>query len=608
MDVFKNNSDKYYADMALLSRLSNRIAVFRVVEFITFFTLTAYFANARSFEWFAVAGIVGIVGFALLIKWHNKVDEQKRFRTMLKSVNDNEIYRLQNLFSKFDPGQEFANADHPYTSDLDVFGNHSLFQLINRTETTSGRMLLGTWLSAPADTNAIHERQEAIKELTPKIAWRQNFQAIGMHFKVKNEQASTFLKWVGNPEKLPNKQRYLLLIIPLSILASLSLIFFFKEFVLKGNPFGAVPLVVSVIVNGFVLMRFRRLAESIVSQITGAKEILNANELMIRAIEGERWTATRLIELQAIFTSHKFSVSQKLGHLRKVFEVFQMRGSKRDFNHTFYTIFNNLWFLDFYFIYSIQKWRHSYGSYVYKWFDGVGEYEVLGSLAAFHYANPAYTFAELTSEYHILNFEAVGHPLIPGHRRISNNFTYDQEGRIAMITGSNMAGKSTFLRTIGVNVVLLLMGAPCCARHAKVSHVQLFSSMRTQDNLEEGVSSFYAELRRIEQLLKLINEGKRVFFLLDEMFKGTNSKDRHRGGYSLIKQLLRINPFGIISTHDLDLAIQADTHQFVSNYSFNSEIRDREIIFDYRLTPGLCRDFNASELMRRSGIDIQKDI
>ena len=177
-----------------------------------------------------------------------------------------------------------------------------------------------------------------------------------------------------------------------------------------------------------------------------------------------------------------------------------------------------------------------------------------------------------------------------------------------MITGSNMAGKSTFLRTVGVNLVLAFMGAPCCAASGQVSPVRLFTSMRTQDDLEAGISSFYAELKRIEDLLRLIRQGEPVFFLLDEMFKGTNSQDRHRGGFSLIKQLSKLNAFGIVSTHDLALAELTGSRSIATNFSFNSELRDGEMTFNYILTPGLCQDFNASELMKRSGIKVLADI
>jgi DNA mismatch repair ATPase MutS len=234
--------------------------------------------------------------------------------------------------------------------------------------------------------------------------------------------------------------------------------------------------------------------------------------------------------------------------------------------------------------------------------------EVLSSVAGFHYSNPGYVFPRIAPEPYTIRFTALGHPLIVEPKRVCNDFGMDGRGTIAMITGSNMAGKSTFLRSVGINMVLALMGGPCCATHAEVSNMNVFSSMRTQDNLEEGVSSFYAELKRVEQLLQLITKGEPVFFLLDEMFKGTNSEDRHKGGFSLIKQLQGLNAFGIISTHDLDLARLADVHALAASYSFNSRILDGELLFDYKLTAGRCTDFNASELMKRSGINILPNV
>ena len=202
----------------------------------------------------------------------------------------------------------------------------------------------------------------------------------------------------------------------------------------------------------------------------------------------------------------------------------------------------------------------------------------------------------------------LGHPLIKPESRICNHFNLKGRGHFAMITGSNMSGKSTFLRTVGVNLILALMGAPCCAKSGQVSHMKMFTSMRTQDNLEEGISSFYAELKRVEQLLTLIKSGQPIFFMLDEMFKGTNSEDRYKGGVSLIKQLSELNAFGIISTHDLELARLAGNHMIVSNQSFNSKIHNGELSFNYKLQDGVCTDFNASELMKKSGINILTNV
>ena len=202
----------------------------------------------------------------------------------------------------------------------------------------------------------------------------------------------------------------------------------------------------------------------------------------------------------------------------------------------------------------------------------------------------------------------LGHPLINSNKRVCNNFHSEGQGDIVLITGSNMGGKSTFLRAVGVNLVLAFAGAPCCAIQGQVSNLKLFTSMRTQDNLKEGVSSFYAELSRIEKMLKLIESSQNTFFLLDEMFKGTNSEDRHKGGFSLINQLSKLKTSGIIATHDIELAKLSGNKRLVTNYSFNSEIKDNSMIFSYELHPGICNDFNASELMKKSGIEILSNI
>jgi DNA mismatch repair ATPase MutS len=265
---------------------------------------------------------------------------------------------------------------------------------------------------------------------------------------------------------------------------------------------------------------------------------------------------------------------------------------------------NIFWLVDIYCILFTEKWKIKNKQSLRLWSDSVSEIEVFISLAGFSYSNPSYTFPELIEEPYIIHFEMIGHPLIDSMKRICNDFNLNGSGNIGMITGSNMSGKSTFLRTVGVNLVLAYLGAPCCAKSGKVSNMKIFSSMHTQDNLEEGISSFYAELKRIEQLLGLIEKGEPIFFLLDEMFKGTNSEDRHKGGYSLIRQLGDLNAFGLISTHDLDLAKLAGKEMLVSNFSFNSEIRDDEMIFQYKISQDICKDFNASVLMKRSGIKI----
>jgi DNA mismatch repair ATPase MutS len=280
----------------------------------------------------------------------------------------------------------------------------------------------------------------------------------------------------------------------------------------------------------------------------------------------------------------------------------RLKGGKRQFNNFFYSFANALWFTDVYLIIAIEKWKLKNSFVLGTCGRVVAEFEVLSSLAGFHKSNPTYVFPELSDAQYHVEFDMVGHPLIDKDRRVYNDFSLRNRGSIAVVTGSNMSGKSTFLRTLGVNLTLALMGAPCCAKSGNISNMRIFSSMRTQDSLEEGVSSFYAELKRITSLLALLDSGEATFFILDEMFKGTNSRDRYKGGFSLIKQLNQLNSLGLISTHDLELAELVEKNVGVENYSFNSILQNGKLVFDFSLSDGICADFNASELMKRSGI------
>lgn len=605
MKVYQDNVLKYKAEIIRLDNSLRRLSTLRLVVFVFSVIILVFLANERLVGSMLIVAPLCVFAFGLLVRRYNNVDNLKKDTTFLKEINEREVLRLENKLSEFPTGQTYVNGEHPYVSDLDIFGQHSLFQLINRTTTGSGEALLAEWLSTPAAKDIILERQQAVKELSPKLDWRHHFQAAGMEFTHTKSDYAKLLAWMEKPVWFLQRQlKYLLLIIPLSILSTSAAIYFFIEFLFLGNPLGAIPLIITFLVNGLVLRMVRPLAEEILENIDRDIKILNAYQSLIMKVESEKFNSEILQRLQAAMRRNDHSAATEINKLKRIFEVFKLRGTKRELNHQFYSVFNNLWFFDIYLIILTEKWKNKNGSSIGVWVSAISEFEVLSSLAGFHYSNPNFAFPDIEDASYRIHFEMLGHPLISAKKRVYNDFSLNGRGEIAIVTGSNMAGKSTFLRTVGVNMVLALTGAPCCAKYGQVSNLKIFTSMRTQDSLEEGVSSFYAELKRIEQLLKLIEIGQPIFFLLDEMFKGTNSKDRHRGGFSLIKQLKELNAFGIISTHDLDLAILAGKHKIVINYSFNSTIREGEMIFNYVLSQGLCSDFNASELMKRSGIKV----
>ncbi|MGB3617099.1 MAG: DNA mismatch repair protein MutS, partial [Catalinimonas sp.] len=272
-----------------------------------------------------------------------------------------------------------------------------------------------------------------------------------------------------------------------------------------------------------------------------------------------------------------------------------------------YGLVNWVLMVDLHVLRRLERWQARHLDEVPRWFEALAELDALNALAGIYFAHPDWCRPEVADGTITFEAEGLGHPLLPPDRRVRNDFAFEGAGKILLVTGANMAGKSTFLRTVGVNMVLAQAGAPVCARRFRMSTLQVFTSMRTQDSLEESVSGFYAELRRLRQLLDLLRRtDEPVFYMLDEILKGTNSRDRQTGALALIKQLHRERATGMISTHDVELGQRAaDLGVDLTNLSFNSTITGEEIHFDYRLTPGLCRSFNATKLMEQIGIAVE---
>jgi hypothetical protein len=545
--------------------------------------------------------------FAFVITRYNKIAFDKKHTIFLKEINGSEILRGKRSLGLFDTGESFVDESHPYSSDLDIFGQHSLFQLINRTTSESGTLLMADWLSKLEPEQEILERQNATKELSKKLEWRQDFQATGMHFLNKRSDYHKLLTWAERPlVPLNQRVKYKALAILLAILSIIALFYSSTNLIAGDGLISLLPLVVILIINSMVLKRVRPIAENIVEIAHNDLKTLRSYQALINLIEREDFESKRLRRLKSTLTVKTNSAALEIKKLLTILEFSHQKNITKIpmSGNQFYSILNSFLLLDLHLVVGTEKWKSRNGSALNSWSMVVSEFEVLNSFAGFRYSNPSFEFPEVMDNSYDIHFESLGHPLIPSDKRINNDFRIQRRGEVVMVTGSNMAGKSTFLRTVGINLVLAQIGAPCCAKYGRISNLKVFTSMRTQDNLKEGVSSFYAELKRIEQLLKLIEGDKEVFFLLDEMFKGTNSEDRHKGGFSLINQIKQLNTSGIIATHDIELAKLSEDKMSVKNYSFNSKIKGGSMIFNYKLSPGVCNDFNASELMKKSGIHI----
>ncbi|SEJ61351.1 MutS domain III [Dyadobacter sp. SG02] len=612
-EIYQDKVQGYKSAAASFVPELGRLSFTRLAAFLITGILIMLFAASGWIVPVAITAIAGTVWFAVTLRSYNRITAEKKRAGFFIQINEAELRRMDNDLSGFPTGSEWLQRDHDYAADLDVFGHHSLFQLLNRTTTESGARLLAHWLSAPA---ALHEtitdRQVAVRELAAKVDWRQEFQVSGMQFESTKSDYELLLKWVEEPVQfLSSRKKLLTTSVLLGIVSTVALAYFLYYLLFHLRELSGIhllPLVLMLVVNSVYLRKFSQASEHIILSTQRNIGILGAYQSLIETVEKQSFGAKKLRDLHAVLKHAGSSAASEISALKRILEMFQQKGTRNTIGkNAFYGMMNNLWLLDVHLILKTEDWKSRNRDHIRPWISAVSEMEALASIAGFAYSNPGYTFPEISTEQYLIDFRTVGHPLLKQKKRVSNNFTMQGRGATTMITGSNMAGKSTFLRTVGINLVLAFTGAPCCASHARVSPLRVFTSMRTQDNLEESVSSFYAELQRIEQLLRLVGEGEPIFFLLDEMFKGTNSQDRFRGGVSLIRQLGELNAFGMISTHDLDLA-KLTKDLTIENFSFNSVISDGQISFDYRLTPGICTDFNASELMKRSGIRILSDI
>ncbi|WP_262383968.1 MutS-related protein [Hymenobacter lutimineralis] len=566
-----------------------RVAVFVVGALGTYVLL-------KDYQWLAGFGVLlaAYLVFVLVLRWHSRLGYQRTHYQLLGRINQEELDRLAGKLTQFEGGQRYADPGHPYTADLDVFGPQSVFQLLSRATSRLGQDRLANWLQQAAAPATIIARQQAAAELAPDAAWQHEWQARARHFPYQAENPHRFTAWLLEVDFFADKvwlKALLFVLTPLA-LASVGLW-------LSGQPF----LVVApfLLLMGAINHRYRGARDAYFDHSEQMHDVLRAYRDQLVLLETRDVSSPRLQELrQVLLADAGQPASRQVGQLATIVEYFSMRQS------TLAAFFaNNLLFWDFFWMWRLEGWKRRLGSRLGAVLDAVAETEALVSLAAFQLANPTYVVPEISSEALEFTAEDLGHPLIFAQQRITNTFSTVGAGRTGVVTGSNMSGKTTFLRTVGLNMVLALAGAAACARQLRVSPAQVYTAMRTQDNLAESTSSFYAELKRLRLLLELTQDGQPVFFLLDEILKGTNSRDRHRGARALIHQLHRLPASGLISTHDLELGALADELPgFVTNYSFNSTFEAEQLLFDYRLTPGVCASFNASQLMRLMGIEV----
>lgn len=537
--------------------------------------------------------VLTFVIFVLIAVIHGgKINKRNKLKLLIE-INEKGLDRLSGKYKEnMDTGEELLEEGHPFSSDLDVFGKNSLFQMINTTRTKSGRRKLKDLLSLnkiPTKEEVI-KRQEAIKELGKKVDWRQKLYIDSTFKKKKDEELEELISWSKKSEE---GNSFRLVIAGIFIAVTLGLIFLS---ILRVIPFSL--LILDLIVNYGVIKILTRDMKDIINLFHSIKYSVRAYSNILSLIEEEEFECSYLRELKNELND-KSNISCK-DEMKKLASLLDWVGDST--SNAYYFLLNVVVFADIFILCNLNKWREKNGSQVEHWLSVMGEFDALSSVSNLSFDNEDWCFGEIVDKNEILG-EGMGHPLI-GSRAVTNNYELRGQKQITLITGSNMSGKSTFLRTVGINLLLTYIGAPACAKKFSCSIMNIYTCMRTKDNLEESISSFYAEILRIKLIIEACKRGEEVFVLLDEIFKGTNSKDRHTGATVLVKQLISNGASGILSTHDLELCDLEETMKEIENYNFREYYSDNKINFDYKLRKGKSTTQNAVYLMKLAGIEI----
>lgn len=601
--VLRNSKEIYEKRMRSLEKLTKRqkdtinfISMLRLIIFAAGIGFSIYFYIYKKFYFSWSLMVVTLIAFIVLIFKHNAVIERKRLTEKLLDINSYSLRRLKGEWRQFqDTGEEFKNLEHPYSDDLDVFGKSSIFQWINTAVTPMGRRRLKELLANPSlNLQDIVCRQQAIKELSENIGFRQRLEAECGRIPAENQSVDELITWAAKGEKLVDKLYFKAGLIILPVFTIASIIFYF----IRPSIGYSLPLVF-IMLDLIALKLGGKIRSEALDTAYNYKKNIRAYYKALKQIEDKRFKAPLLKEIKEKLTSpDNIKASSAVTKLIKITDRISDR------NNFFSILLNILFLWDYHLIVKLESWKRAYGHSVEDWLKCIGEFEALNSLAIIGLDNPCWTKPDFISEGLEINAKELAHPLLP-EGRVSNSAKLGALHSIILITGSNMSGKSTYLRTIGINLVLAYAGAPVCAKNFSCSIMNIYTCMRISDNLEKNISSFYAEIIRIKEIVSAVNKGEPVFFLLDEIFKGTNSIDRHLGAETLINKLSKANTLGLVSTHDLELGELENKNSKIKNYHFQEHYKDNEIQFNYKLKEGLSTTRNAVYLMKLAGIEFE---
>lgn len=572
-----------------------RISMLRLALFIAGIAGLYFFFNQTTLLIICIC--LTFLPLFILVKIHNRFFIRKEWLETQARIIQEELQALSGDYSSFEDGKEYVNPEHPYSFDLDIFGRRSLFQSINRTCTCFGKVRLAEWLQNHLHEKAsIEKRQEMVREISEHTLFREQFRVAGLVHHGQSSDGEKIQAWSQSPAQYLHAGWVKAFIWGVPVINSLLLITSlagWTSFSWLGLSFGI-----------FLVLSFGIIKRATYIQETYGKQLksLNGYARLIAQAKAENWKSAGMQELMERFNLNGQSPIQALQQLSKELDRLDLRN-----NQFLYVLLEGSIFFQLQEIVRIERWKARYGQHISKWLETVGELDALCSLGTFAYNHPQYTYPELTEKPFCFLATQMGHPLMPASQCVKNDATIPSRPFFLIITGANMAGKSTYLRTIGVNYLLACIGAPVCCERLKLYPNQLITSLRTSDSLSDNESYFFAELKRLKRIIDLLNQGQQLFIILDEILKGTNSMDKQKGSFDLIRQFMQLKANGIIATHDLLLgSLIKQFPEEIRNYCFEADIKENELTFSYKLREGVAQNMNACFLMKKMGIILQE--
>ncbi|HBV18371.1 MutS family DNA mismatch repair protein [Phocaeicola plebeius] len=572
-----------------------RISMLRLALFIAGIAGLYFFFNQTTLLIICIC--LTFLPLFILVKIHNRFFIRKEWLETQARIIQEELQALSGDYSSFEDGKEYVNPEHPYSFDLDIFGRRSLFQSINRTCTFFGKNRLAKWLQNHLhEKTSIEKRQEMVREISEHTLFREQFRVAGLVHHGQSSDGEKIQAWSQSPAQYLHAGWVKAFIWGVPVINSLLLITSlagWTSFSWLGLSFGI-----------FLVLSFGIIKRATYIQETYGKQLksLNGYARLIALAKAENWKSAGMQELMERFNLNGQSPIQALQQLSKELDRLDLRN-----NQFLYVLLEGSIFFQLQEIVRIERWKARYGQHISKWLETVGELDALCSLGTFAYNHPQYTYPELTEKPFCFLATQMGHPLMPASQCVKNDATIPSRPFFLIITGANMAGKSTYLRTIGVNYLLACIGAPVCCERLKLYPNQLITSLRTSDSLSDNESYFFAELKRLKRIIDLLNQGQQLFIILDEILKGTNSMDKQKGSFDLIRQFMQLKANGIIATHDLLLgSLIKQFPEEIRNYCFEADIKENELTFSYKLREGVAQNMNACFLMKKMGIILQE--